>query len=86
MFGYDSKVIKLEKMKERQSQSISQMASHLISIDYDSKAKRKNLLLLNDKPPSIISNKVNVTLKEAEEEREKEKKARRHYPKANTSV
>lgn len=63
MFGYDSKIVKLEKMKERQNHSLSQVESTLSVPDNGDKSKRKNNLMLNQ-TPSIISNKINLTLKE----------------------
>ena len=66
MFGYDSKIVKLEKMKERQNHSLSQVESVLSVPDNGDKSKRKNNLTLNQ-TPLIISNKINLTLKEQEE-------------------
>lgn len=63
MFGYDSKIFKLEKMKERQNHSLSQIESALTIPDIGDKSKRKNYLTLNQ-TPLIINNKINVTLKE----------------------
>lgn len=66
MFGYDSKIVKLEKMKERQNHSLSQVESVLSVPDNGDKSKRKNNLTINQ-TPLIISNKINLTLKEQEE-------------------
>lgn len=63
MFGYDSKIVKLEKMKERQNHSLSQVETALSVPDNGDKSKRKSNLTLNQ-TPLIISNKTNLTLKE----------------------
>ena len=62
VYGYDSKVIKLQKMKERKSSNISQMTGVVPFED----SQKKQLYDLNRKGPTTITNKINITQKQAQ--------------------